>query len=68
MEDFRIHTTVIDDPYEDNETYIGAGSIDHLIPLQSVFPVEEWTKLRHFELSRFVVTQSDVISFLCIAR
>ncbi|KAJ6188430.1 hypothetical protein N7519_003338 [Penicillium mononematosum] len=34
------------------------------IPLKSIFPIENWPKLRHFELSRFIVSQSDVISFL----
>lgn len=34
------------------------------VPLKSIFPIENWPKLRHFELSRFIVSQSDVISFL----
>ncbi|OGE55178.1 hypothetical protein PENARI_c005G02244 [Penicillium arizonense] len=34
------------------------------VPLKSIFPIENWPKLRHFKLSRFIVSQSDVISFL----
>jgi hypothetical protein len=35
-----------------------------LIPLQSIVPVEQWSKLRHFELSGFVISQDDCVSFL----
>lgn len=34
------------------------------VPLKSIFPIEKWPKLRHFELARFIVSQSDVVSFL----
>ncbi|KAJ5509684.1 hypothetical protein N7527_011827 [Penicillium freii] len=61
MEDFSLHTTVINNPYDDEYS---AGSPERLIPLQSFIPVDKWPKLRCFELSRFLVTQSDVISFL----
>ncbi|KAJ6136747.1 hypothetical protein N7497_012451 [Penicillium chrysogenum] len=62
MEDFSLHTTVINNPY--NVEY-SAGSLERLIALKSFIPVDKWPKLRCFELSRFLVTQSDVISFLC---
>ncbi|OQD99108.1 hypothetical protein PENSOL_c007G03620 [Penicillium solitum] len=61
MEYFSLHTTVINNPYDDEYS---AGSLERLIPLHSFIPVEKWPKLRCFELSRFLVTQSDVISFL----
>lgn len=63
MEDFRLHTTTISNPYGDDGGD-GYGSLDRLVPLQSIVPVEKWPLLRHFELSRFPVSQSDIISFL----
>ncbi|KAJ5778714.1 hypothetical protein N7520_001960 [Penicillium odoratum] len=42
----------------------GGGSMAHFIPLQKVFPVSDWNKLRHFQLSRFMVTQSDLMGLL----
>lgn len=42
------------------------GSNDLWIPLRMFLPVTEWTNLRHFGLSRFMVTQSDVLAFLRI--
>lgn len=64
MEDMRLHTAVIKDPSDDRTRKGSSGSLRHFIPLQSIFPVEKWSKLRHFELSRFLVVQSDVISLL----
>lgn len=34
------------------------------VPLKDIFPIENWPKLQHFELSRLIVSESDVISFL----
>lgn len=34
------------------------------VSLKSIFPFAQWYKLRHFALSRFIVTQSDLISCL----
>ncbi|CAG8159107.1 unnamed protein product [Penicillium salamii] len=34
------------------------------VPLKDIFPIEKWPKLQHFELSRFIVGESDMISFL----
>ncbi|KAJ5583176.1 hypothetical protein N7535_001796 [Penicillium sp. DV-2018c] len=56
MEEFRLHTTF------DDELYPDGGH--PLIPLQSIVPVEQWSKLRHFELSGFVISQDDCVSFL----
>ncbi|KAJ5566847.1 hypothetical protein N7535_006153 [Penicillium sp. DV-2018c] len=35
-----------------------------LILLKSVVPVEQWSKLRHFAISGFVISQDDCVSFL----
>lgn len=56
MEVFRLHTTFMDEVYND-------GGYP-LIPLQSMVPVEQWSNLRHFELSGFFISQADCISFL----
>lgn len=66
MEDFRLHTTMKADPWGDTTAAngLGNGPIDRLIPLRRVIPVENWPRLRHLEISRFLVTQSDTISFL----
>ncbi|KAJ5850970.1 hypothetical protein N7455_010826 [Penicillium solitum] len=61
MEDFRLHTTVTTHCYDDDYRY---PTLDYLIPLQSIVPVQKWTRLRHFELSRFLISQSDITSFL----
>ncbi|UKZ78871.1 hypothetical protein TrVFT333_006617 [Trichoderma virens FT-333] len=34
------------------------------ILFDEIFPIERWPKLRHFGLSRFLVSQRDLISFL----
>ncbi|KAJ5571406.1 hypothetical protein N7535_005066 [Penicillium sp. DV-2018c] len=56
MEEFRLHA-----PYDENFSYDNAYP---LVPLQSIVPVEQWSKLRHFELSGFVISQKDCVSFL----
>lgn len=40
------------------------GNPEHHVPLGSLLPVDSWTRLRHFGLSGFHVTQADVISLL----
>lgn len=40
------------------------SSLAHFIPLQTIFPAVQWSKLRHFALSRFLIVQSDIVSFL----
>lgn len=42
----------------------GGGSMAHFIPLQKVFPVSDWGNLKHFHLSRFMATQSDLMGLL----
>ncbi|UPK94597.1 hypothetical protein LCI18_005532 [Fusarium solani-melongenae] len=49
--------------YEEHGDHQG-GSMDEFISLFSVFPIDHWTKLRHFGLSRMQVAQGDLISFL----
>ncbi|KAJ5576480.1 hypothetical protein N7535_003406 [Penicillium sp. DV-2018c] len=56
MEEFRLHA-----PFDEYFRYNGAYP---LVPLQSIVPVEQWSKLRHFELSGFVISQKDFVSFL----
>lgn len=36
----------------------------HFFPMRSIFPVDQWTHLQHFGLSRFIVKQNDLIAFL----
>lgn len=40
------------------------GAEEHLVPLRSIFPVEQWTKLVHFGMSGFVVFLDDLCGFL----
>ncbi|KAM0332940.1 hypothetical protein ACHAQA_001596 [Verticillium albo-atrum] len=40
------------------------GSSMHWKPLRTIFPVEVWSNLRHFGLSRFWVEQSDLYNLL----
>ncbi|WQF87639.1 Putative F-box domain-containing protein [Colletotrichum destructivum] len=39
-------------------------TVDHFVPLRSIFPVEAWKNLAHFGLSRFLVKQQDLLDFL----
>ncbi|DAA79027.1 TPA_exp: Uncharacterized protein A8136_2812 [Trichophyton benhamiae CBS 112371] len=39
-------------------------SMEHFTSLLSLFPVQKWSKLRHFGLSSFPVVQSDIIDLL----
>ncbi|KAJ5570780.1 hypothetical protein N7535_004440 [Penicillium sp. DV-2018c] len=56
MEEFRLHAPFHEDPYIDDGY--------PLIPLRSIVPLEQWSKLRHLELSGFVISQNDCVSFL----
>jgi hypothetical protein len=60
LEEFRLHTTLINDPYDDDDD----DGLPSQILLQSIMPVEKWPKLRHFELSGFLVSRYDIVSFL----
>ncbi|PWY81739.1 hypothetical protein BO94DRAFT_425393, partial [Aspergillus sclerotioniger CBS 115572] len=54
------HVVYANDSYneDDNDT------TSHLIPIRTIFPIEKWTNLQHFELSSFVITKDDMVSFL----
>jgi hypothetical protein len=56
MEEFRLHTTYDED--------ILAEGYYPLISINEIVPVEIWSNLRHFELSGFVISENDCISFL----
>jgi hypothetical protein len=59
MEEISLSTTGIDAENEGKDLQNTT-----LVPLRSIFPIDKWPKLRHFQLSRFIVSQSDVLSFL----
>ena len=62
---FAFRTTVDPDTIDDAINEPGSpGSHSHFIPLQTIFPVNRWSNLHHFWLSRFIVMQSDLISLL----
>ncbi|KAI0531907.1 hypothetical protein GGR58DRAFT_507965 [Xylaria digitata] len=56
LEDFRFGTNVEEDT--------GEGLMENHIPLLSIFPTDKWPRLEHFGLTRFIVTQTDVILLL----
>ncbi|CAG8052723.1 unnamed protein product [Penicillium salamii] len=58
LEHLSLATTGLDDDNERKNLNITP------VPLKDIFPIEKWPKLRHFELSRFIVSESDMISFL----
>ncbi|CAG8902816.1 unnamed protein product [Penicillium egyptiacum] len=64
MQHIRVYATPISDPTHDGAEDSSAGSLRHFIPLQTIFPIDKWPKLRYFGLSRFLVSQSDIISLL----
>ncbi|KAI0904127.1 hypothetical protein F4823DRAFT_628864 [Ustulina deusta] len=56
LEDFRFGTNA--------EEGTGEGLMENHIPLLSIFPTDKWPRLKHFGLTRFLVTQADMISLL----
>ena len=56
LQEFRLHASVSD--------HVALGGEFPDIPLHRMIPVEQWQDLRHFELSGFVICQSDLTSFL----
>ncbi|RSL92401.1 hypothetical protein CEP52_013839 [Fusarium oligoseptatum] len=40
------------------------GGEEHHLPLRTLFPIDTWSSLQHFCLSRFLVKQADVMDFL----
>lgn len=57
------HISLRTDEAHRNYHAIPAGYY-HLIPLRNIFPIEAWTRLKHFGLARFAVDQNDLLSFL----
>ncbi|CEI68955.1 unnamed protein product [Fusarium venenatum] len=49
---------ILEDPNDDEDVE------RYVIPLRSIFPINDWHQLRHFGLSRFHVKKDDVIEFL----
>ncbi|KAJ5936331.1 hypothetical protein N7454_005629 [Penicillium verhagenii] len=66
LEHFSLFTTLgMDSSHRlGSEVPGGGGSMAHFIPLQKVFPVCDWDNLRQFQLSRFMVIQSDLMGVL----
>ncbi|KAI0809578.1 hypothetical protein GGR55DRAFT_689337 [Xylaria sp. FL0064] len=63
LEDARFRTDVVQDPDASSQQHAG-GSMEHFIPLLNIFPTDKWPRLRHFQLSGFLVQQTDVVSLL----
>lgn len=60
LEEFSFYTAGLDGYFEGDEPPISTVPV----LLESMFPLDKWHKLRHFELSRFIVSQTNVISCL----
>lgn len=60
LEEFSFYTAGLDGYYEWKRPPINTAPV----LLESIFPVEKWPKLRHFALSRFIVSQADLITLL----
>ncbi|GKT51310.1 uncharacterized protein ColSpa_11491 [Colletotrichum spaethianum] len=64
LQHFSFQTDVEPNPDMRMDALGTGGSLDHFTPLLTIFPVETWTRLRHFGLSRFLVKQNDLLDFL----
>ncbi|KAF3480711.1 uncharacterized protein GIQ15_06058 [Arthroderma uncinatum] len=64
LQHISLCTDVYPDPDGQGIEKWSGGSIQHFIPLQTIFPVEKWLRLRHFGLSGFLVMQDDVLNLL----
>ncbi|KAL6231580.1 hypothetical protein BDW75DRAFT_38781 [Aspergillus navahoensis] len=64
LEHISLSTNVDENPASDSTIPGSAGGRDQLVPLRTIFPVDEWKSLRHFSLSGFLVDKDDIISFL----
>lgn len=40
--------------------------MEQFTPLRTIFPINKWHKLRHFELSNFPVRQDDLLFLLAV--
>ncbi|KAL2854576.1 hypothetical protein BJX68DRAFT_264474 [Aspergillus pseudodeflectus] len=58
-------TTNVDSSLGSDSSVPGsAGSREQLVPLHTIFPAETWRSLQHFSLSKFLVEEDDIVSFL----
>ncbi|KAI2469995.1 hypothetical protein F4781DRAFT_201683 [Annulohypoxylon bovei var. microspora] len=64
LEHISLRTGVVPNPDANALVRGSGGSMEHHIPLRSIFPTEKWPRLRHFGLSGFLVQQADVLSLL----
>lgn len=62
LEHFQFHTNVEID--FDVESTNPDGTHRNEIPLRNIFPIDQWSNLRHFGLSAFMVAQDDLVSLL----
>ena len=60
LEEFSFYTAGLDGYYEWKVPHINTAPI----LLESIFPIKKWPKLHHFALSRFIVSQADLITLL----
>ncbi|KAJ5763281.1 hypothetical protein N7533_001962 [Penicillium manginii] len=60
LEEFTFYTAGLDNCYEWKNPPVDTNPVS----LEHIFPVEKWSKLRHFALSRFIVSQADLITLL----
>lgn len=60
MEHFSLHADVT----ELDNVPRGWSPATDFVPLRQLFPIYKWPRLRHFGLSRFLVTKADLLSFL----
>ncbi|KAL4798704.1 hypothetical protein BDV19DRAFT_11481 [Aspergillus venezuelensis] len=58
-----LRTNIDCNPASDSVQRGSGGSRAHLVPLQTIFPIESWTSLRHFGLTGFLVDQTNLITF-----
>ncbi|KAJ0124416.1 hypothetical protein J7T55_005754 [Diaporthe amygdali] len=64
LEHVKLTTDMANDPDMDYNGIPGSGLDHHFIPLRDIFPIDVWSRLSHFALSRFHVRQDDLLSFL----
>ncbi|KAF5529276.1 hypothetical protein FMEXI_14250 [Fusarium mexicanum] len=64
IQHFSLLTNVVyvDDFYDSDDS--DGEEVDHFVPLQSIFPVNDWHQLQHFGLCRFIVKKDNVMKFL----
>ncbi|KAJ4129047.1 hypothetical protein NW768_007577 [Fusarium equiseti] len=50
--------------FKEDDIWSMLGRDEHCFPLRHIFPIDKWSNLRHFSLSRLFVRQADVRDFL----